>query len=133
MPQIIIAASGMAQGGRIVHHLKTFAPDPKSTLLFTGFQAGGTRGARIVNGEHEVKIHGAMVPVRAKVVVMSSTSAHADYLELLEWLKHFVRPPKKVFITHGEPHSAQSLKDKIEQQLGFTCLIPSYQHVEDLL
>ncbi|MGX8785315.1 MBL fold metallo-hydrolase RNA specificity domain-containing protein [Legionella pneumophila] len=132
MPQIIIAASGMAQGGRIVHHLKAFAPDPKSTLLFTGFQAGGTRGARIVNGEREVKIHGSMVPIRAKVVVMSSTSAHADYQELLGWLKHFIRPPKKVFITHGEPHSAQSLKDKIEQQFGFTCMIPSYQHVEDL-
>ncbi|HHU0079797.1 TPA: MBL fold metallo-hydrolase RNA specificity domain-containing protein [Legionella pneumophila] len=132
MPQIIIAASGMAQGGRILHHLKAFAPDPKSTLLFTGFQAGGTRGARIVNGEREVKIHGGMVPIRANVVVMSSTSAHADYQEMLEWLKHFTRPPKKVFITHGELHSAQSFKEKIERQFGFVCTIPSYLQQEDL-
>ncbi|KTD21230.1 MBL fold metallo-hydrolase RNA specificity domain-containing protein [Legionella londiniensis] len=133
MPQIIIAASGMAQGGRILHHLKVFAPDPKSTLLFTGFQAGGTRGARIVNGERQVKIHGSLIPIRAQVVVMSSTSAHADYQELLGWLKHFARPPKKVFITHGEPHSAQSLKEKIEKQFGFSCTIPSYLQTEDLL
>ncbi|MHA3234985.1 MBL fold metallo-hydrolase RNA specificity domain-containing protein [Legionella pneumophila] len=132
MPQIIIAASGMAQGGRILHHLKAFAPDPKNTLLFTGFQAGGTRGARMVNGEREVKIHGGLVPIRAQVVVMSSTSAHADYLEMLEWLKHFTHPPKKVFITHGELHSAQSLKEKIESQLGFPCTIPSYLQEEDL-
>ncbi|CCD08943.1 putative mRNA Cleavage and polyadenylation specificity factor [Legionella pneumophila subsp. pneumophila] len=133
MPQIIIAASGMAQGGRILHHLKAFAPDPKSTLLFTGFQAGGTRGARIVNGERQVKIHGSLIPIQAQVVVMSSTSAHADYLELLEWLKHLTKQPKKVFITHGEPHSAQSLKEKIEKQFGFSCTIPSYQQTEDLL
>ncbi|MFC7781247.1 MBL fold metallo-hydrolase [Legionella taurinensis] len=131
-PQIIISASGMAQGGRILHHLKAFAPDSKSTLLFTGFQAGGTRGARIVSGEKEVKIHGEFVPVRAKVVVMSSTSAHADYQELLGWLKHFIRPPKKVFITHGEHHAALSLKEKIEKQFGFSCTIPSYLQTEDL-
>ncbi|HHF0526365.1 TPA: MBL fold metallo-hydrolase RNA specificity domain-containing protein [Legionella anisa] len=132
MPQIIIAASGMAQGGRILHHLKRFAPDSKSTLLFTGFQAGGTRGARIVNGEREVKIHGSLVSIRANVVVMSSTSAHADYQELLEWLKQFAHSPKKIFITHGEPHGAQSLKEKIESQLGFPCTIPSYLQEEDL-
>ncbi|CZH61395.1 TPA: MBL fold metallo-hydrolase [Legionella pneumophila] len=132
IPQIIISASGMAQGGRILHHLKVFAPDSKSTLLFTGFQAGGTRGARIINGEKEVKIHGEFIPIRAKVVVMSSTSAHADYQELLGWLKHFIRPPKKLFITHGEHHSAQSLKEKIEKQFGFLCTIPSYLQTEDL-
>ncbi|HEI8382009.1 TPA: MBL fold metallo-hydrolase, partial [Legionella pneumophila] len=97
-----------------------------------GFQAGGTRGARIVNGEKQVKIHGSFIPIQAKVVVMSSTSAHADYLELLEWLTHLTNPPKKVFITHGEPHSAQSLKQKIEKQLGFSCTIPSYLQTEEL-
>ncbi|HCR5141884.1 TPA: MBL fold metallo-hydrolase, partial [Legionella pneumophila] len=81
----------------------------------------------------QVKIHGNLIPIQAKVVVMSSTSAHSDYLELLEWLKHFARPPKKVFITHGELHSAQSLKERIEKQLGFSCTIPSYLQTEELL
>ncbi|MCW8399425.1 MBL fold metallo-hydrolase [Legionella sp. PATHC038] len=132
MPKVIISASGMAQGGRILHHLKAYASDSKNTLLFTGFQAGGTRGARIVNGEKEVKIYGEMVPIRAHVVAMSSTSAHADYQELLTWLNNFKSPPKKVFITHGEIHSAQSLKEKIEQKFNWNCTIPSYLHAEEL-
>lgn len=133
IPQIIISASGMLTGGRILHHLKVFAPDPKSTILLAGYQAGGTRGARLMAGEHALKIHGDLVPVRAQVEVMSSASAHADYQELLDWLKNFKRTPKKVFITHGEIQSARSFKEKVEQQLGWQCSVPTYLHSEKLL
>lgn len=131
-PKIIISASGMATGGRILFHLKTYAPDPRNTILFAGYQAGGTRGARMVNGEQEIKIHGQMVPVRAQVESLSNLSAHADYEEILNWLSHFRKPPKKVFITHGEPAAANALKTKIEQQFGWTCIVPQYQQTETL-
>lgn len=126
MPKIIISASGMGVGGRILHHLKAFAPDPKSTILFTGFQAGGTRGARMLNGEKEIKIHGEYIPIRAQVKQITNTSAHADYQEILEWLAHFKKPPKRVFITHGERNAAYSLKTKIEDKFGWECQIPNY-------
>lgn len=132
MPMIIISASGMATGGRVLHHLKMFAPDQRNTILFSGYQAGGTRGDRIVKGEHEVKIHGEMVPIRAKVENIDTLSAHADYQETLLWLENFKYPPKKVFITHGEPASALSLKQKIEEKFGWDCLIPNYLQTVDL-
>lgn len=132
MSKIIISASGMAEGGRILFHLKTFAPDPNNTILFTGFQAGGTRGARIVNGEREVKIHGEMVSIHAHVEIMTSTSAHADSQELLDWCAKLTQPPKKVFITHGELDAANSLKNKLSEQLGWTCVVPHYQQIESL-
>lgn len=132
MPKIIISASGMATGGRILYHLKAYAPDHKSTILFAGYQAGGTRGDRIVKGEKEIKIHGQMIPVRANVEMISSTSAHADYIEILEWLDHFQKPPKKVFVTHGEKIAAASLANKIEKELGWTCSVPHYLQNEDL-
>jgi len=125
-PMIIISASGMATGGRILHHLKVFAPDDRNTILFTGFQAAGTRGARMVAGEKEIKIHGEMIPVRAKVESITNTSAHADYQEILEWLSHFKIPPKKVFVTHGELEAANALKVQIESRFGWTCLVPNY-------
>ncbi|WP_392538951.1 MBL fold metallo-hydrolase RNA specificity domain-containing protein [Legionella sp. 227] len=131
-PKIIISASGMATGGRILFHLKTYAPHHENTILFAGYQAGGTRGARMIHGEDEIKIHGQMVPVKAQVECLSNLSAHADYEELLHWLSHFRKPPKKVFITHGEPEAAASLKTKIEHQLGWTCIVPHYQHTETL-
>ncbi|HLB31759.1 MAG TPA: MBL fold metallo-hydrolase, partial [Gammaproteobacteria bacterium] len=89
MPMILISASGMATGGRVLHHLKTFAPDARNTILFTGFQAGGTRGAAMLNGAEAVKIHGEYVPVRAEVVNIHNLSAHADYAEIMDWLAHF--------------------------------------------
>ena len=132
MPKIIISASGMMTGGRILHHLKVFAPDHKSTILLTGFQAGGTRGARLVAGERELKIHGQMIPVNAKVEYLTNTSAHADYAEILTWLKQFNQAPRKVFITHGEPDAAASLKKHIETQLDWSCQIPDYLDEESL-
>jgi metallo-beta-lactamase family protein len=125
-PMIIIAASGMATGGRVVHHLKAFAPDPRNTILFSGFQAGGTRGAAILAGAESVKIHGAYVPVRAEVELIDNLSAHADCDEILGWLKGFERPPRETFITHGEPLAADSLRHRIEEELGWRCRVPDY-------
>lgn len=130
MPKIIISASGMMTGGRILHHLKMFAADYRSTILITGFQAGGTRGARLLAGERELKIHGQMIPVKAKVEYLSNTSAHADYEEIITWLRKFKRHPQKVFITHGELAAAQGLKEHIETEFGWSCTIPEYKDKE---
>ncbi|HEV8260760.1 MAG TPA: MBL fold metallo-hydrolase, partial [Burkholderiales bacterium] len=125
-PMIILAASGMATGGRVVHHLKAFAPDPKNTILFAGFQAAGTRGAAILNGAETVKIHGEYVPVRAEVQILSNLSAHADYAEILDWLDGFGRPPRQTFITHGEPVAADALRHRIEEKKHWKCKVPDY-------
>ncbi len=125
-PMIILAASGMATGGRVTHHLRAFAPDPRNTLLFTGFQAGGTRGAAIVHGADVVKIHGEYVPVRAEVRMLENLSAHADADETIAWLKGFARPPRRTFITHGEPEAADALRRRIEEELHWRCEIPEY-------
>lgn len=132
MPAIIISASGMATGGRILHHLKHFISDPRNTVVLAGFQAAGTRGARLAHGETEIKIHGNLYPVRADIEMLDNMSAHADYSEILEWLGHFREPPRKVFITHGEPEAASSLKFKIEEHLGWTVEIPEYKQEEEL-
>jgi len=127
-PSIIIAASGMAEGGRIVHHLKSFGQNPKNTILFTGYQASGTLGDRIVNKKsREIKIHGQIFNFEAEVLMMSNMSAHADSEEILTWLKYFKEAPKKVFITHGEPGPALALKNKIEKNLNWSCYVPEYQ------
>jgi len=132
MPAVIISASGMATGGRILHHLKYYVGDARNTILFTGYQAAGTRGARLVQGEKEIKIHGQMWPVKAQVEELHNMSAHADYSEILQWLGHFHAAPRKVFITHGEPEAASSLKQKITDQLGWNAVTPDYLQVEEL-
>ncbi len=132
LPAIIISASGMAEGGRILHHLKYFLPDERSTIVFTGYQDGGTRGDRLLRGELEIKIHGAMVPVRAQIKSITSMSAHADYQEMLDWLANFKYPPKKVFITHGDLDATKSLKDKIKEKFNWSCVIPEYLQTETL-
>ena len=123
-PMIVIAASGMATGGRVVHHLKAFAPDARNTILFSGFQAGGTRGAALVNGADAVKIHGQYVPVRAEVVLLDGLSAHADYEEILGWLAHCKTAPRQTFITHGEPAAADALRLRIEERLKWSSHVP---------
>lgn len=132
-PLIILAGSGMATGGRIVHHLKTFAPDPKNTILFSGFQAGGTRGAAMLDGAKEIKIHGEYVPVNAEIAIIDNLSAHADSNEIITWLKHFDAPPKQTFITHGEPIAADTLRLKIEETLGWEVYVPDYLETVDLV
>ncbi|MBI3530815.1 MAG: MBL fold metallo-hydrolase [Betaproteobacteria bacterium] len=131
-PMIILAASGMATGGRVVHHLKAFAPDPKNTILFAGFQAAGTRGATILSGADSVKIHGQYVPVRAEVQILSNVSAHADYAEILEWLDHFEAGPRQTYVTHGEPVAADALRHRIEERKGWRCEVPDYRELVDL-
>nr|AGC71744.1 metallo-beta-lactamase family protein, RNA-specific [uncultured bacterium A1Q1_fos_504] len=126
-PMIVISASGMATGGRVLHHLKAMAPDARNTILFTGFQSGGTRGATLVGGADAVKIHGEYVPVRAEVVNVETMSAHADYEEILGWLVHFKRPPRQVFITHGEPAAADALRQRISERLGWHCTVPEFR------
>ncbi|MFM9971304.1 MAG: MBL fold metallo-hydrolase RNA specificity domain-containing protein [Burkholderiales bacterium] len=125
-PMVIIAGSGMATGGRVVHHLKAFAPDPRNTILFAGFQAGGTRGGAMVAGANSIKIHGEYVPVRAHVEMIENLSAHADAGEILQWLRGFDAPPKETFINHGEPAAADVLRRDIEESLGWKCRVPEY-------
>ncbi|MGB4057838.1 MAG: MBL fold metallo-hydrolase [Alphaproteobacteria bacterium] len=132
MPCIIISASGMATGGRVLHHLKHAVGDAKNTILFAGYQAAGTRGARLVHHETEIKIHGKLYPVRAEVDNLSTLSAHADYEEILGWLRHFTTPPRTTFLTHGEPEAASSLKFKIEDRLGWPVEIPTYLQTIEL-
>lgn len=131
-PMIVISASGMAEGGRILHHLKTFLPDDRCTILFTGYQAGGTRGDRLLRGEREIKIHGVMVPVRAQIKCITSMSAHVDSEEMLSWLSHLKTRPQKVFITHGDIEATLALKNKIEEKFRWTCVVPDYLQTETL-
>jgi metallo-beta-lactamase family protein len=125
-PMIILSASGMASGGRVVHHLKAFAPKPNNTILFVGFQAAGTRGAAMIDGTDSIKIHGEYVPVRAEVKLISNLSAHADYSEIIDWLGGIEAPPKKTFITHGEPVAADAMRLHIEEQLHWAVEVPQY-------
>jgi metallo-beta-lactamase family protein len=131
-PIIVVSASGMATGGRILHHIKQFAPNKNSTILFAGYQAMGTRGRDMIEGKKEVKIHGQMVPIKAKIEVLNNISAHADFHEILEWLGTRTKKPTKVFITHGEEDSALSMKKKIENKMGWKCVIPEYLQSEEL-
>ena len=124
---VIIAGSGMATGGRVVHHLSAFAPDPRNTIVLAGFQAGGTRGAALLEGAESIKIFGQYVAVRAEVKRLDNLSAHADADEILGWLKQLPTPPKRVFITHGEPAAADALRHRIEETLHWECLVPEFR------
>jgi metallo-beta-lactamase family protein len=118
-PLIIISSSGMATGGRIQHHLLQRLPDPKTLVLFIGFQAPGTRGAQIKSGAKEVKIFGQIVPVRAQVAALEQFSDHADTPELLQWLRTFTRPPGVTYLVHGEPAAAQALQQSMARALAW--------------
>ena len=123
-PKVVISASGMATGGRVLHHLKTFAPDVRNTILFSGFQAAGTRGRAMLQGAAETKIHGSWIPVRAAVEELSMLSAHADANELMRWLSGFRRPPSRVFIVHGEDEASEALRVRIDRELGWDAVVP---------
>lgn len=131
-PMIIISASGMATGGRVLHHLKQFAPDSKNTILFAGYQAMGTRGDSLLRGAKTIKIHGQEVQVNAEVDVLGAFSAHADQDEIIGWLKKFSAAPKMTFITHGEPKSAKGLQERISSELGWPTRIPEYLEEAEL-
>ncbi len=118
-PMIVIAGSGMATGGRVLHHIKAFAPDHRNTILFAGYQSVGTRGADMVAGRSTVRIHGEDVPIRAEVAQLESLSAHADWAEILQWLRGFQSAPQQVVIVHGEPQAATALAGHIGAGLGW--------------
>lgn len=127
-PKVLIAGSGMATGGRVVHHIAAFGPHPENAIVFAGFQAGGTRGAAMLGGAREVKIHGDYVPIRAEVVAIGNLSAHADADEIMAWLKAFDKPPRRTFVTHGEPAAADALRLRIQDELGWDVHAP--EHLE---
>jgi metallo-beta-lactamase family protein len=126
-PVIIIAGSGMCTGGRIKHHLVNNITNPRNTVMFIGYQAVGTLGRRIVNGEKEVRIHGREYPVNARIAKINGFSAHADKEELFNWLSKLKNPPRKLFIVHGESESAQHFGDYIRQKTGWNVVIPKYK------
>jgi len=122
----------MATGGRVLQHLKTALPNPRNTILFTGYQAEGTRGRRLVDGEREVKIHGEMVPVAATIAQLHSMSAHADADELMRWLRGFARPPKLTCVVHGESRTADTFAERVRRELGWTVAVPGYLQALEL-
>ncbi|HTI39955.1 MAG TPA: MBL fold metallo-hydrolase [Vicinamibacterales bacterium] len=126
-PAIVISSSGMAEGGRVLHHLKAALPDARNTVIFTGYQGAGTRGRRLVDGEKQVKIHGEWVPVAARIELLGSMSAHADANEIMGWLHGFTRPPQQTFIVHGEPPAMDALGSRIQQELGWAFTVPEYR------
>jgi metallo-beta-lactamase family protein len=131
-PALIVSASGMATGGRILHHLRHRLPDPSTTVVFVGYQADGTRGRRILDGETEVKIFGEMVPVRAQVRKIQSLSAHADADELTIWASQAESAPRTAFVTHGEPEASRALAERLETRLGWRCVIPTLEETVTL-
>jgi metallo-beta-lactamase family protein len=122
----VISASGMAEGGRVLHHLKAALPNEQNTVLFAGYQGAGTRGRRLVDGEKTVKIHGEWVPVAARIERIDSMSAHADSNEIMRWLGGFTAAPKRTFIVHGEPAAQDALAARIRKELGWDVHAPEH-------
>jgi len=131
-PMIVIAGSGMANGGRIVHHLIHRLPDPTTTVVFTGYQGQGTLGRRLLEGQNPVHIRHVEVDVAAKITKLNSLSAHADQGEIMSWLKKFKTPPKETFIVHGEPPAQAALREKIDKELGWNVSIPYQGRIAEL-
>ncbi|WP_445154473.1 MBL fold metallo-hydrolase [Arthrobacter sp. Hor0625] len=127
-PMVIISASGMLTGGRILHHLAAYGPDPKNAIILSGYQAGGTRGAALAAGERQLRIYGEDVKIRAEVIQMESLSAHADCDGLLAWMRAAPQEPRMTYITHGEPDAADALRVRIKRELGWRARVP--EHLE---
>jgi metallo-beta-lactamase family protein len=122
-PMILISASGMATGGRVLHHLAHRLPNPDTVVLLTGFQAAGTRGRSLADGARSLRIHGADVPVRATVEMLDGLSAHADRDELLRWARGFRRAPRQTWVVHGEPQPADRLAASLRTELGWQAAV----------
>jgi len=131
-PAIIVSASGMATGGRVLHHIARLAPDPKNAILLAGFQAEGTRGRNLEQGAKTVRIQGEDVPVLAEVINLRQFSAHAGQSELMRWLSGMPAPPRQTYLTHGEPQAAAALKAKIEAAFHWNVAVPKYLQKVDL-
>jgi len=123
-PKVVLSASGMATGGRVLHHLKAFAPDPRNTIVITGYQVPGTRGAAIAAGERFIRIHAEWVPINAEVANLAALSAHADADELIRWASGFTSPPRRVFLVHGEPEPADTLRTRLSREFGWEATVP---------
>jgi len=123
-PRVIISASGMATGGRVLHHLQRFLPDERNTVLLVGYQAAGTRGRALAEGADELKIHGQYVRVRARVAQISGLSAHADYSEMLDWLRRSQLAPRAVFVTHGEPAAVDAFRRRLRDTFDWNAIDP---------
>jgi metallo-beta-lactamase family protein len=132
MPSIVISSSGMAEGGRVLHHLKAALPNAQNTVLFAGYQGVGTRGRRLVDGEKSVKIHGEWVPVAARIERIDSMSAHADSNEIMRWLSGYSSAPLQTFIVHGEPEAQDALGRRIQAELGWTHKAPEYRETVEI-
>jgi metallo-beta-lactamase family protein len=125
-PAIVISSSGMATGGRVLHHLANALPDPRNTVLFVGFQAAGTRGRQLIEGAQEVKIHGKFIPVHARVEKLNGMSAHADAGEIVRWLRTFPAPPATTYLVHGEPSAQDALQARIQRELAWNVQVPTH-------
>ena len=132
-PAIVISSSGMAEGGRVLHHLKAALPDARNTVLFAGYQGEGTRGRRLVDGEKRIKIHGEWIQVAATIERIDSMSAHADAGEIMHWLHGFTKPPIQTFIVHGEPAAQGALGARIHEELGWNPVAPEHRQRVELL
>ena len=136
VPKIVVSSSGMATGGRVLHHLKAFGPDARNTILLTGFQAAGTRGRSLHEGMRDLKIHGQWIHVAAEVESLSMLSAHADADELIRWLKAFGdvdgTGPRRLFVVHGEPQSSEALRSRISRTFGWDAIVPRQNQMHQL-
>jgi metallo-beta-lactamase family protein len=131
--RIIISASGMMSGGRVLHHAMRILPNENATVVFVGYQAAGTTGRRVQDGEREVKIMKNWIPVRCNVEKVEGFSAHADWKAVLRWLSGLKQAPKAVFTTHGEPHAAEAMACHIRDEFGWNVLVPTYEESVDLV
>ncbi len=129
-PHIVIAGSGMATGGRILHHFKRLIGDPKTTVLFSGYQAGGTRGAKMLAGVESIKVHGEWLPVKADVKCINSLSGHGDYQDIEQWLKQSpLRKKTQIYLVHGDPDALEGMRDHLRQTTSFKVEIASYKQI----
>ncbi|MCB1608062.1 MAG: MBL fold metallo-hydrolase [Xanthomonadales bacterium] len=127
-PMVIISASGMLSGGRVLHHLEAFGSDSRNLILMSGYQAGGTRGAALAGGARSLRMFGREVEIRAKVAALDSFSGHADANELLDWMRGAAPVPTQTYITHGDPDASDALRRRIQNELGWRCRVP--EHLE---
>ncbi len=130
--RIIVSSSGMLSGGRVLHHAKYILPDPNATIVFVGYQAAGTRGRRVVEGERKVRIMRDWIPVRCRVERIDAFSAHADWKAVLKWLKGLSNAPQAIFTTHGEPVAANAMAQHIRDEFGWNALVPEYSQTVEL-
>ena len=129
-PHIIIAGSGMATGGRILHHMKRLLANYRTTLLFTGYQSGGTRGAHMLAGAESIKIHGEYVPCKARIAMLDGLSGHGDFVDLTEWLQHSaLQPGTRIQLVHGEPDAADSMRLYLQDHTTFNPAVAEYRNV----